>query len=64
MELQTYDSALEVYRQDLSEHPHNIWSLFGIQQALAMMGESDPVIDKDLFEALNYADIWMPSTKY
>jgi hypothetical protein len=29
-----------------------------------MMGESDPVIDKDLFEALNYADIWMPSTKY
>jgi len=64
MELQAYDSALEVYRQDLSEHPHNIWSLFGIQQALAMMGESDPVIDKDLFEALNYADIWMPSTKY
>jgi tetratricopeptide (TPR) repeat protein len=64
MELQAYDSALEVYRQDLSEHPHNIWSLFGIQQALKMMGESDPVIDKDLFEALSYADIWMLNTKY
>jgi tetratricopeptide (TPR) repeat protein len=64
MELQAYDSALEVYRQDLSEHPHNIWSLFGIQQALKMMGESDPIIDKDLFEALSYADIWMLSTKY
>lgn len=64
MELQAYDSALEVYRQDLSEHPHNIWSLYGIQQALKMMGESDPVIDKDLFEALSYADIWMLSTKY
>ena len=29
-----------------------------------MMGESDPVIDKDLFEALSYADIWMLNTKY
>ena len=64
MELQAYENALEVYRQDLSEHPHNIWALFGIQQALKMMGESDPVIDKDLFEALSYADIWMLSTKY
>jgi hypothetical protein len=64
MELQAYDSALEVYRQDLSEHPHNIWSLFGIQQALKMTGESDLIIDKDLFEALSYADIWMLSTKY
>ena len=64
MELQAYDNALEVYRRDLSEHPHNIWSLFGIQQALAMIGESDPVIDKDLFEALSYADIWMLNTKY
>lgn len=64
MELQAFDNALEVYRQDLTEHPHNIWSLFGVQQALAMMGESDPVIDQDLFEALNYADIWMLNTKY
>ncbi len=64
MELQAYNNAVEVYRQDLIEHPHNIWSLFGVQQALAMMGESDPVIDQDLFEALNYADVWMLSTKY
>lgn len=64
MEMQAYDRALAEYRQDLSEHPHNIWALFGIQQALAMQGESDAVIDKDLFEAKNYADIWLPSTKY
>ncbi len=64
MELQAYDSALEVYRQDLSEHPHNIWSLFGVQQALVMKGDSDPVIDKDLYEASRYADIWLPSTKF
>ena len=64
LELQAYDSALEVYRRDLSDHPHNIWSLFGIQQALAMTGESDSVIDQDLTEALSYADIWMLGTKY
>ena len=64
MEMQAYDNALEVYRQDLSEHPHNIWSLFGVQQALKKMGDSDAIIDKDLFEAKSYADIWLPSTKY
>lgn len=63
LELGAYDNAETVYRQDLAEHPHNIWALHGIQQALAMKGESDAYIDQDLIEALSYADIWLPSTK-
>jgi tetratricopeptide (TPR) repeat protein len=64
MELGAYDSAEAEFRQDLREHPHNIWSLFGLQQALKAQGENDPVIDQDLYEAMEYADIWLPSTKF
>lgn len=64
MELGAYDNAEAEFRQDLREHPHNIWSLFGVQQALKAKGESDPVIDQDLYEAMEYADIWLPSTKF
>ena len=64
MELGAYDSAEAEFRQDLREHPHNIWSLFGVQQALRAMDERDPVIDQDLDEAMEYADIWLPSTKF
>ena len=64
MELGAYDNAEAEFRQDLREHPHNIWSLFGVQQALRARGESDSVIDQDLYEAMEYADIWLPSTKF
>ena len=64
LELGAYDRALGEYKRDLGEHPHNIWSLFGAQKALDMMGESDPVIKQDLYEAFSYADIWLLSTKF
>lgn len=62
--LGAYDRALTEYRLDLEDHPHNIWSLFGAQQALAALGQKDPVIGRDLEEASTYADIWMRDTKY
>lgn len=63
LELGAYERAVEIYRRDLEDHPHNIWALFGVQQALAMLGQSDPVIDRDFFEASSYADIWLLHTK-
>ena len=59
-----YEEAVKVYRRDLQDHPHNIWALFGMQQALAMQGQSDPVIDRDLYEATTYADIWLMQSKF
>lgn len=63
MELGAYSNAEEVYRRDLQDHPHNIWALFGVQQALAKLGQADSLIDRDLAEAYSYADIWLPNTK-
>jgi len=64
LELGAFDRAEAEFRQDLSEHPHNIWSLYGAQQALKARGETDRVIDQDLYEAFNYADIWLPAAKF
>ena len=38
IEVGEYDKAITVYNEDLKEHPHNGWSLLGIQQALAAKG--------------------------
>lgn len=62
--LGAYDNAEAQFRLDLQEHPHNVWGLYGTQQALKAKGEADPVIDQDLYEAMNYADIWMSGSKY
>ena len=64
MELGAFDSALNEYRKDLSDHPHNIWSLFGAQKALSATGKSERFIDKDLAEAMQYADIWLQDSKH
>ncbi len=64
LELGAYDRALAQYSQDLSEHPHNIWSLFGAQTALQRLGRSERYIDQDLEEAFSYADIWLQDTKF
>jgi tetratricopeptide (TPR) repeat protein len=64
IELGAYDKALAEFRQDLNDHPHNIWSLFGAQKALAATGKSERFIDQDLAEAMEYADIWLQDTKH
>ena len=64
LELGAYDRALAEFNKDLSDHPHNIWSLYGAQTALKKLGRSERYIDQDLEEAFTYADIWLQDTKY
>ena len=63
MAMGAYENALDQYQNDLSEHPHNIWGLWGAQQASQNLGVPSPSIDKKLIEAFKYADIWLPDTK-
>lgn len=64
LQLGAYDNAEREFRLDLEDHPHNIWSLYGVQQALAGKGQRDAVINQDFYEAMDYADIWLPDTKF
>jgi tetratricopeptide (TPR) repeat protein len=56
--------AEAVYRKDLKQHPHNGWSLLGLQQALAAQGRSDPDVDEDLARSWSRADTWIRASRF
>ena len=63
MKMGAYENALEQYQKDLSDHPHNIWGLWGAQQAMKQLNESSTRIERELSNAFSFADIWLPDTK-
>ena len=63
MEIGAHSNALEEYKKDLTEHPHNLWALWGVKEALAKLDSSDLEIERELEAALSIADIWLPNTK-
>ena len=52
-----------VYRVELADHPHNGWSLFGLQQALAAQGRSDGAVDRDLIASWGRADLELQTSR-
>ncbi len=64
IEAKRFDEAEQVYRADLKEHPHNGWSLLGLQQALAGKGISSPEVDADLAASWARADTWIRSSRF
>ena len=63
IELGAYDAALSEYRLDLDDHPHNVWSLYGVNAAIQGMGADSTDSAAELQQALDYADIWLVSSK-
>ncbi len=64
LELGHYEEAANVYREELEDHPHNGWSLYGLQTALTAQGITDRNIDKDLEKSWARADIWLRSSRF
>jgi tetratricopeptide (TPR) repeat protein len=56
--------AERAYRQDLVEHPHNGWSLLGLQQALAGQGRTSAEVDADLKSSWARSDTWIRSSRF
>lgn len=56
--------AERVYRDDLKQHPHNGWSLLGLQQALAARGTPDPAVDADLAASWARSDTWIRASRF
>jgi tetratricopeptide (TPR) repeat protein len=56
--------AERVYREDLKDHPHNGWSLLGLQQALEAQGKADPAVDADLSASWSRSDTWIRSSRF
>ena len=51
VEAKRFDEAEKAYRTELQDHPHNGWSLLGLQQALAGRGSVTDDVDADLHRA-------------
>lgn len=64
LEAERYRDAEAVYRAELDDHPHNGWSLYGVKEALAAQGKSDPSINADLKQSWARADTLLTTSKY
>jgi hypothetical protein len=56
--------AEKVYRDELVDHPHNGWSLFGLKQALAAQAKTDAAVDKDFDNSWARSDHWIRSSRF
>lgn len=56
--------AEAVYRAELKHHPHNGWSLLGLQQSLAAEGKQDKSVDDDLAASWSRSDTWIRSSRF
>lgn len=59
-----YEEAAKVFQEELADHPHNGWSLYGLQSALAGQGINKQNIDTDLEKSWARADIWLRSSRF
>jgi tetratricopeptide (TPR) repeat protein len=64
LEAKRYTDAERVYREELEDHPHNGWSLVGLQKALAGRGTKSAEVDADFAASWSRSDAWIQSSRY
>ena len=62
LEAGRYVDAEWVYRIELADHPHNVWSLTGLKASLNGQGRTDPEVDADIKESTARMDIWITTS--
>ncbi len=64
LEAKRYDEAEQVYKLELVDHPHNGWSLYGLQQALAAQGKQDSAVNADFEASWARSDTWIRGSRF
>jgi len=64
LDAKRFADAERVYREDLRHHPHNGWSLVGLQQALKAQGKSSAAVDADLRSSWARADTVIRASRF
>jgi tetratricopeptide (TPR) repeat protein len=64
LEAQRPVDAERVYREDLRQHPHNGWSLLGLQLALKAQGKPTVDVDEDLRASWSRSDTWIRASRF
>ncbi len=64
LEARRFSEAEAIYRAELIHHPHNGWSLLGLQQALTGQGKVDAAVNADLLASWARSDTWIRSSRF
>jgi tetratricopeptide (TPR) repeat protein len=64
LEAKRYADAERVYREELDDHPHNGWSLIGLQRALRAQGKPTAEVDADLAASWARSDTWLQASRF
>jgi tetratricopeptide (TPR) repeat protein len=64
LEAKKFTEAERIYRDELDDHPHNGWSLLGLQQALAGLGQRSAEVDADLAASWARSEVWIRSSRF
>ena len=56
--------AERVYLEDLRQHPHNGWSLFGLQLALKAQGKPTAEVEKEFRARWSRSDTWIRASRF
>ena len=64
LEAGRFEDAESAYRTELQDHPHNGWSLLGLQQALAGKGTPSAEVNADMTASWSRADTWIRSSRF
>ena len=64
IEAQRPADAERVYRDDLRQHPHNGWALFGLQLALKAQGKPTGEVETDFRASWSRSDTWIRASRF
>lgn len=64
LETHRYKEAERIYREDLLDHPHNGWSLFGLKTALESQNKPSKDVTNDFLQSWARSDTWLSSSRF
>jgi tetratricopeptide (TPR) repeat protein len=64
LETEQYAEAEHVYREDLRRHPHNGWSLYGLNAALIAQGKPFDDAARDFDSSWARSDTWIRGSRF
>lgn len=64
LDAKRFTDAERVYREDLARHPHNGWSLLGLQRAMEAQGRQSTTIDNDLRASWARSDVQIRASRF
>jgi len=59
-----YAEAEKEYRVELKDHPHDVWSLYGLQASLEAQGKTDASVEQDLAASSARMDVWITASRF